>query len=62
MAQQTLQFRLGNGADRNAKRPLKTFFRKKSSFFEVFLAAFSWRPNLKHPSQNGKSAPPPGFS
>ncbi|NTZ91049.1 MULTISPECIES: hypothetical protein [Agrobacterium] len=40
----------------------KHFSGKKKQFFEVFFAAFSWRPNLKHPSQNGKSAPLPGFS
>ncbi|MBO0124942.1 hypothetical protein [Agrobacterium sp. OT33] len=46
-------------ADRDEKRTPHYFFQKKCSFFEVFFAAFSRCAGLKHPSQNGKSAPLP---
>ncbi|MBP8938657.1 MAG: hypothetical protein KBG72_09250, partial [Agrobacterium sp.] len=52
-------FRVGNGRTSKRKAPAQTFFPEKSSFFEVFFAAFSGRPKLKHPSQNGKSVPCP---
>ncbi|CUW94594.1 hypothetical protein AGR1B_Cc40106 [Agrobacterium fabacearum S56] len=48
------------------KIPLQAFFPRKNSFLEVFFAAFLLCPDLKHQSQNGKSAssyaPRPDYS